>query len=373
MMLIVIGAVIGGMTNAIAIKMLFRPYNPVFIGKWRLPFTPGLIPKRRQELSEQLGKMVMEHLLTAEGIEKKLRNPELNSKLNAGIKALVDDFFKEATSLRHRLMPFVDATSLSSKLDDMTIGYIEKNLEEWIEKNSAATLESLLSEKLQDKVNVILPSAAEYIVANLATYLESEEGKAKLKDQVERFLGGRGMFGNMLQFFLGNQSLIDKLHPEVIKFIQQDEFKHVLLTMIENEWLKLKMKTISELDEVVHFSNIVHSINQTFVLPQLPYKKWLDQPVGKLIGEQNIAYIEALVPKFTQLIIGMIANKTKAILDSLQLEEVVKHEVDNFAVERLEEIVLMISKREFKMITYLGALLGGVIGGVQGIVILIIG
>ena len=40
----VIGGIIGLITNGLAIKMLFRPYKEIYIGKFRLPFTPGLIP-----------------------------------------------------------------------------------------------------------------------------------------------------------------------------------------------------------------------------------------------------------------------------------------------------------------------------------------
>ena len=67
-----IGALIGGVTNFLAIKMLFRPYNPIYVLGRRLPFTPGLIPKRRDELAEQMGKTVVQHLLTAESIQKKM-------------------------------------------------------------------------------------------------------------------------------------------------------------------------------------------------------------------------------------------------------------------------------------------------------------
>ncbi|MCL6616572.1 MAG: DUF445 family protein, partial [Anoxybacillus ayderensis] len=41
--MIAVGALIGGMTNSLAIKMLFRPYRPMYIAGRRIPFTPGLI------------------------------------------------------------------------------------------------------------------------------------------------------------------------------------------------------------------------------------------------------------------------------------------------------------------------------------------
>lgn len=44
--MISIGALIGGVTNLLAIRMLFRPYDAKYFGKWRIPFTPCLIPKQ---------------------------------------------------------------------------------------------------------------------------------------------------------------------------------------------------------------------------------------------------------------------------------------------------------------------------------------
>ena len=39
-----VGAAIGGLTNRIAIRMLFRPYTARYIGKIHVPLTPGIIP-----------------------------------------------------------------------------------------------------------------------------------------------------------------------------------------------------------------------------------------------------------------------------------------------------------------------------------------
>ncbi|MGA9231226.1 MAG: DUF445 family protein, partial [Exiguobacterium oxidotolerans] len=56
--MIVLGATIGAVTNHLAIRMLFRPLEAKYIGKYRIPFTPGLIPKRRDELAANLGRTV---------------------------------------------------------------------------------------------------------------------------------------------------------------------------------------------------------------------------------------------------------------------------------------------------------------------------
>ena len=77
-----IGAFIGGMTNELAIRMLFRPYKPIYIGKWRVPFTPGLIPKRHEELAHQMGKLVENFLITPEGVRNMIQKGHMRPGRN---------------------------------------------------------------------------------------------------------------------------------------------------------------------------------------------------------------------------------------------------------------------------------------------------
>jgi uncharacterized membrane protein YheB (UPF0754 family) len=63
------GAIIGYFTNDIAIKMLFRPYRAIYIGKRRLPFTPGLIPSNQDRLAKRISDTIMGSLLTPEELQ----------------------------------------------------------------------------------------------------------------------------------------------------------------------------------------------------------------------------------------------------------------------------------------------------------------
>ena len=67
-----VGAIIGYFTNYIAIKMLFRPHKAVYIGKFKLPFTPGIIPKNQNRLAGAIGEAVSEQILTKEDVLKSL-------------------------------------------------------------------------------------------------------------------------------------------------------------------------------------------------------------------------------------------------------------------------------------------------------------
>ncbi|MCC0178784.1 DUF445 domain-containing protein [Waterburya agarophytonicola K14] len=66
----VAGSIIGYFTNDIAIKMLFRPYKPIYIGKRKLPFTPGLIPSNQGRLAQKVSDTIMGSLLTPGELQK---------------------------------------------------------------------------------------------------------------------------------------------------------------------------------------------------------------------------------------------------------------------------------------------------------------
>ena len=64
-----VGAVIGYITNYIAIKMLFRPLKPIMIGRFRVPFTPGIVPKRKDALARALGRSIVDIFFNTDDIE----------------------------------------------------------------------------------------------------------------------------------------------------------------------------------------------------------------------------------------------------------------------------------------------------------------
>lgn len=68
----VIGAVIGLFTNWIAVKMLFLPRKALYIGKWHIPFTPGVIPRRQEALARALGNTISESLVRKEDLKRTL-------------------------------------------------------------------------------------------------------------------------------------------------------------------------------------------------------------------------------------------------------------------------------------------------------------
>ncbi len=86
-----VGAIIGYFTNWLAIKMLFRPLKPIYIGKLKLPFTPGILPRERLRLTDSVGETVSRELLTPEVFRTRLVEPALKTKIEQSVYVIIDD------------------------------------------------------------------------------------------------------------------------------------------------------------------------------------------------------------------------------------------------------------------------------------------
>lgn len=84
----VISALIGWITNVLAIRMLFRPYRPVKIPL--INFTmQGVFPKRQPELAKNLGRVIEEQLFCAEDVACHLSSQGVIDNLSHSAKDVI--------------------------------------------------------------------------------------------------------------------------------------------------------------------------------------------------------------------------------------------------------------------------------------------
>lgn len=78
----IVGAVIGYVTNWLAIKMLFWPREEKLVFGFRLPFTPGLFVRRRQQFSSSIGNLVESKFSNAEDLYSMVQRAEDQGLIN---------------------------------------------------------------------------------------------------------------------------------------------------------------------------------------------------------------------------------------------------------------------------------------------------
>ena len=362
---VVVGALIGGITNALAIKMLFHPYEAIYIFGKRLPFTPGLIPKRRDELAEQMGKMVVEHLITPESIKNKL----LTGTVKVEAKRIGENILDKTIFSDISIEKALEKAGLAD-IPDLIVRKIESHstnwLEDWYLQHKNKPIATFIPASVEEKIENKIPDASHYILDKGIAFFASNQGKERLQKMADDFMRERGKLGGIMQMLLGNVNLGEKLQPEIIKFLSNPGTRDTLTQLLHSEWHKIKHKQISDVEEFYSLDEMRSLLHKGIMTG---YKKvdLSNLTLNQITGEWNETVKGRLLPNLIEEVAAILIEKVPSIMEKLKLKEIVRDQVASFPVTRLEEMVLSITKSELKMITYLGALLGGLIGVFQGI------
>ncbi|MER2192787.1 MAG: DUF445 family protein [Solibacillus sp.] len=364
-----VGAIVGAATNYMAIKMLFRPYKPIYFMKWRLPLTPGLIPKRRDVLAVQLGKTVSDYLLTPATVKKKFLSPEVRmSVLTFAQDKVQKEIFTDDKTIKEwlTLAGFEHLPrTVEGKIDVVIYNQFEQV------KNTLSTkkIRELLPDDLIPVLDQKVEEAVTQILQKGEDFFLSPEGEATIKNMLDDFLATKGSLGGMIQMFFGDSSsLVTKIQTELVKFIQAPGTTLLLQRIFSGEWDKIKERPAMDFMKDVKFDTIVESI-QSYAKRELALDSRLDKTINDYWPNGANWATNDLLPKMMDKVFTEAEGKIEDVLARLNLAEVVREQVDSFPIAKLEELVLGIISRELRMITWLGGIIGGLVGIIQAVIV----
>lgn len=282
-----IGALIGYFTNFIAVKMLFRPHHPVMLGSRRLPFTPGLIPKRKDELAGAIGKAVGTTLLTKDDLTEALPADSIKEAMS---NALWEQFCQARVSVTSV------GQAMTSLLSERQYETMRNQLEDTITERAVEALRQM--------------NISEIIIT---------EGTRAIKEKVQ---------GTLLAMVVNDQliqSIAGPLGDEIQDYIERNgEAK--IRPVIAGELVRLEAGTIGSLAR------------------QLPLEK-----------EQIAHLVDVFYDK-------CVAGSIGKIVEDIDVASIIEEKIKDMEIEKLEELILSVMKKELNAIVNLGALIGLVIG-----------
>jgi len=367
LMMALIGALIGGMTNTIAIKMLFRPYEAKYLLGKRLPFTPGVIPLRRDEASTKLGDIITGHLLTPEVFEEKLKSPETDRLIMHFIDRQIETIETE------RLPPSYFLERLSAGLTDKIVHSFNEEIRlkvtEEGQKLYVRTIDDIMPDDALNAVDNKVSHLAYDINEKIIQYISSDKGYRDIYTMVDEFTENRGRIARSIKYVMTKESLTERVQSELLKLIQQEKMIDIETRVIEDEYGKLKQSGLSELVTGSDLDNILNSIIEV-MQQKIDIRQILNTPITDFNREMFDRFKEKGKFKLKDNFIEYSGKNMSKIMNKLQLAEVIKKQIDSFELKKLEDLVMDVANKEFKMIMMLGYVLGGIVGVAQGILVL---
>jgi len=207
---VAVGAISGGLTNAVAIWMLFHPYEQR--GWW--PFRlHGAIPKNKARLAKSIGKTVGEKLLTPADLSQRLSAPEVRAAFDRALSGFLDDMLERERGPLVELLP----ESVSAELD----GWVDRMGDRVAAELAAHLATPAFQARAEEWIRQLQAQYGDRPVGDLLTPDRREEFEQKVEGWLRQFTEGEDLEGALRHFVdvqlerlaRDDQPLIDRL-PE---------------------------------------------------------------------------------------------------------------------------------------------------------------
>jgi uncharacterized membrane protein YheB (UPF0754 family) len=360
------GAIIGYLTNAVAIKMLFRPLHAVRIFGIILPFTPGVLPRQRHKLADNIGAIVENQLLTADIIIARLRREDVQRGLKNTIAGCTDKL-------------------LAVPLDAEKLSFLNRTLREILGTESASLLEKHLAEILARRFRNSAPQISAHLaevaerafprwVETFILFLEKPEMHGLLEIQGRIFLNNAILKLSVFQRFFLSAGQYDKtLHdrmPEIIDdlirqlrdLLEDREVRDGIIGFLSNT---VRTHLLGQ-DSSEHIASLIAKITASFT----------ERPLGEILqfllsgGKHTLGEILSINQDKKEWVDSLLQEKFLALaerqgallLRTLNIKTLVSERIDSLDMLAVEHIVLDVMVNQLKWINIFGAILGAIIG-----------
>ncbi|MGO1421047.1 MAG: DUF445 domain-containing protein [Staphylococcus equorum] len=363
--MMVIGSLIGGVTNILAVRMLFHPFKTYYIFNKRVPFTPGLIPKRRKEVADKIGQVVEEHLLTESLIQSKLNAPSSRQAIEEVLLNQIQKLKQENMTLQYFADKLeLDVTQLANEKLDLVIS---NKLDAFYQDNQTTPIKQIIPEEIEASIDSKIDLVPDLLFERASVYLNSEKGAADIASMLETFFNEKGKIVGLLQMFMTKESIADRIQHELIRLTKHPKAKAIAKQVIDNEYETMKAKNLNELVSESQYNSFKTSVTELAV-GYLDVDKVSKQSFNTLMPS-FIHFLESKVSqKLTDVIIENISKHISPIMKKINLRQMIEEQINTFDLAYIEKLIIDIANKELKLIMLLGFLLGGIIGLLQGVI-----
>lgn len=346
---VAVGTIAGGVTNAIAVWMLFHPYER------RYGFH-GAIPKNKARLAKSIGRTVGEKLLTPKDLLDELSRAGIRETLDAKLAEFIGAALETERGPLRELLPtsvLVEVehalAGLGPSVADGVAAYTATPEFEARVRAAVARLREevggmTVGQVLTPERRADLASQA----ATLATELIEEGRQADGRSATARI-------GDLLLRMAGTErtrSFVERTVSDALGRAEHRRWSDVLDAIGEDtvvRWLVEASRSPR--------ANALAAEGATKGAAAL-----LDRPIGRpgrfLPADAPARLAAAAGPALWEWIEAQLPR----LVEQLDIQAMVERKVLGFSTQRIEEIIRGVTERELKTIVRLGYVLGAVIG-----------
>ncbi|KNF07480.1 putative membrane protein [Gottschalkia purinilytica] len=164
LLLSIIGAIIGWTTNIVAIKLIFRPLNPINIFGYKFQ---GVIPKRKTEIAKSIGDIIEDELLSIDEIVDKALEEGNITPIKEKLKLKINKIVEQKLP---SIIPNTFKIKIYSYVDDLVEKEGERIIVDFIENIVNSPNQKIsISKIVEDKINDFELQKIEKIILSISS------------------------------------------------------------------------------------------------------------------------------------------------------------------------------------------------------------
>ena len=304
----VVGALIGYVTNVVAIKMLFRPLTEKRILGIRIPFTPGILPKQRHKLADSIGRMVERELLTPEILRQRIIRPEVADTLKNALSTYTQKLFNQPAE---KWLPGISGYVVSGA--EASYPHAAKAITNFMHRTD-------IRETMETQFRVMITKAILKMNAFQRFFISAGQYDKTIEDKVP--------------------DIVADLIGQLENLLNSEEGERKVINSIRNEILRLPEK------------------NPDLCLEKIlvPGKSWTG-PSPK----------ERLDSFLAEKILDTVNQQADSLLGTINVKTLVSDRINSLDMIRVERIILDVLAGQLWWINVVGGILGFLIGLSQSV------
>ncbi|MBA2620347.1 MAG: DUF445 family protein, partial [Acidobacteria bacterium] len=300
-------------------------------------FTGDAVLLLKERAAEQINPIV--HQIAEIATAERTRN-----QIGALIKREVQNYYENLAFIKKM---FVSRENLLREVDDLVNESLPKRIEETLRGDFFAdearnfintAIDNAMSRPLPEVIGTIAPEKLEMF-------------KAQISKNVLALLQGEEMTTQLSAYL---SDTLYKIRPHSIDAILQTvhpQAEEKLKNMLSKGLVGVLTR-----DET---SNIVNTVLSRQI------ERLLATPIGRLSEHVSEEQFLIVGKNLTETIISAAREKLPQVIQDFDLGGVVREKINNYPVEKLENLVLSVAKEHLRKIELFGALFGFIIGVVQ--------
>lgn len=352
---VIIGTVAGGVTNAVAVWMLFHPYERRF-------GLQGAIPKNKARLAKSIGRTVGEKLLTPADVVAELDRSGLRLAVQERLAVLVAGMLEQERGPLRELLPAPILTEVERTIASLGAGLAENyvrhvhtpefedRVREFVAKAWMQVEDIPLAQILTPERRASLAQQAAALSTDLIESSRADEGRsarAKIADFLLKLAGPER-----------TERFVERTVGEALERSEGRNVGDVLGVLPEETYVEW----------ILNAARSARAAEFTFATAGSTARTLLDKPIGKpsqwLPPETPVRLAQLAGPALWDWTVAQLPG----FLQRLDIEGMVERKVLGFSTQRIEEVIRGVTERELQLIVQLGYVLGAVIGAATFVV-----